>query len=378
MSRKDDFLKEEEEFFSNDRKDSRKERRLASFKDRSKFKKSDQDQLKKQAVSVQESTDESHLREGRVLAIDPEGITVDSNHLIYTCTLKGVLKRDKTPIKNLVAIGDFVLFEEREKQEGSIVKVKPRYSILSRADNLSRNKEQLIAVNIDQVLITCSVLTPPLKPFLVDRYIIAAQKGNMKPVILVNKIDFLSSPPSDVDAMRVAEERALYEEFLEVYRSLHIKVIGVSAKTNEGMDELKAVMSDKTSVFSGQSGVGKSSLINLVTGHDLPTGKIVHKTGKGSHTTTTSRLIPLAGNGFCIDTPGIKSFGLWDIGPAELASYFSEIYSLSSHCKFPDCSHLIEPGCAVRDAVEEMRISPLRFASYSALMTSLSEEHRHR
>jgi ribosome biogenesis GTPase len=144
------------------------------------------------------------------------------------------------------------------------------------------------------------------------------------------------------------------------------------------MEALKEAMLGKTSVFSGQSGVGKSSLINLLTGSSLAIGDIVQKTRKGSHTTTTTHLIPLEGGGFCIDTPGIKSFGIWDLKMDEIAAYFSEIFALGAECKFPDCAHLNEPDCAVKRAVDEKKISSLRFGSYCALMSSLAEEHRQR
>ena len=367
MSKDDHFWHIEEEFYSKDnRKAGRKERKLAASRDRSKYKKSDQDQLKKQSETVEID----HFKRGRVLAILPEGILVAYGEEEILCNLKGSLKQEKSRIKNLVAVGDFVRFEEKGPKEGSIVKIDDRYSVLSRADNLSRTKEQLIAVNIDQVLITTSVILPPLKPFLVDRYIIAAQKGNMEPVIVINKVDLLDNSPD--------EERALYEEFLKTYRALQFKVIPISAETREGIELLKQAMHGKTSVFSGQSGVGKTSLINLLTGSSLATGGMVQRTRKGSHTTTTTHLIPLEGGGFCIDTPGIKSFGIWDLSVEELAAYFPEIFALSPECKFPDCSHLNEPDCAVKKAVDENKISPLRFASYCALMSSLSEEHRQR
>jgi ribosome biogenesis GTPase len=376
MSREEDFWRLEEEFYSKDKKASRKERKLASSRDRSKYKKSDQDQLKKQSDSTgSESTDP--FKRGRVLAILPEGIFVSCDQEEFLCSLKGSLKQDKNRTKNLIAVGDFVRFEEKGLKEGAIFKVEDRHSVLSRADNLSRNKEQLIAVNIDQVLITTSVVMPPLKPFLVDRYIIATQKGNMQPVIIVNKIDFLTNPPMEI-SMDLTEEKTLYEKFLQTYRALNFKVIPVSVKTMEGMETLKEAMYGKTSVFSGQSGVGKSSLINLLTGSSLAIGSIVQRTYKGSHTTTTTHLIPLEAGGFCIDTPGIKSFGIWDLKIDELAAHFPEILALSSECKFPDCAHLNEPDCAVKKAAEENKISPLRFESYCALMSSLSREHRQR
>jgi ribosome biogenesis GTPase len=377
MSKDEKFWHIEEEFFSKDHKVSRKERKLASSKDRSKFKKSDQDQLKKQSDLGQLEGAE-HLKHGRILAILPEGILVACDQTEWICSLKGALKQDKSRMKNLVAVGDFVRFEANSQSQGCIVNIEERHSILSRADNLSRNKEQLIAVNIDQVLITASVVLPPLKPFLVDRYIIAAQKGNMEPIIIINKIDLLYSPPGGADPIAVEKEQTLYEEFVQTYRTLDFKVIPISVDTGQGLDTLKAAMQGKASVFSGQSGVGKSSLINLVTGSSLATGSVVQRTRKGSHTTTTTHLIPLIDGGFCIDTPGIKSFGLWDLQADEVATYFPEIFALSSACRFPNCAHLNEPGCAVKQAAIDCRISPLRFASYCALMSSVSEQHRQR
>jgi ribosome biogenesis GTPase len=372
---KEDFWSIEEEFHSkDDKKASRKERKFASAKDRSKYKKTDQDQLKKQ-TGLKEEPD--HFKRGRVIAIFPEGVLVSCDQEEFLCNLKGSLKQDKNRIKNLVAVGDLVCFEEKGMKEGAIFRVEDRHSVLSRADNLSRNKEQLIAVNIDQVLIVTSVVLPALKPFLVDRYIIAAQKGNMEPIIIINKIDLLTSPPKEI-LIDIDKERALYNEFLVTYRALHFTVIPVSMETGEGIESIQNEMRGRTSVFSGQSGVGKSSLINLITGSHLATGGVVQSTRKGSHTTTTTHLIPLQGGGFCIDTPGIKSFGIWDLKIEEIAAHFSEIFALSSGCKFPNCAHLNEPECAVKKAVEENKISPLRFGSYCALMASLSKKHRQR
>lgn len=377
MNEHDQHYSYEEDFYSKDRKFFRKERKMASAKDRSKFKKSDQDQLKKRSSSIERECNDNDKR-GRVLAITPEGIVVDSQLSLYTCQLKGSLKQETNRFKNLVAVGDFVYFSPQSDHEGTISFIEERKSILSRADNLSRNKEQLIAVNIDQVLITASVILPPLKPFLIDRYIIAARKGNMEPIIVINKTDYLESTPSAMDRPFFEEEQRLYHEFLEIYRNLGITVLPVSSSTGEGIEALKQTMKGKASVFSGQSGVGKSSLMNAVTGSNLKVGGIVDKTRKGSHTTTSSHLLPIEDGGFCIDTPGIKSFGIWELSKQEIQSHFSEIGACSQNCKYPDCLHLQEPVCAVKDAVENGLISRLRFDSYCALMASLSKEHRHR
>ncbi len=368
------YLHFEENYYSNDRKISRKERKLASHKDRSQYKKSDQDQLKKQKETIESDT----MLTGRVLAITADGIIVDCDGRQFTCTLKGALKKHKTRMKNILAVGDIVWFEENEPLSGSIAKIAERTSILSRADNLSRNKQQLIAVNIDQVIITCSVVAPVLKTPLVDRYIIAARKGHMVPIIVINKVDLLHTTPTDNARESVEKEKVLFEDFLRIYRDLQLTVIPVSTITGEGIEILRKAMAGKTSVFSGQSGVGKSRLINCVTGCELPTGDIVKKTLKGSHTTTATHLIKLDNNSFCIDTPGIKSFGLWDLKSDEIKDYFSEISSESAHCKFPDCQHISEPDCAVKKAVEEGIISDLRFASYCALMACFEEEHGRR
>ncbi len=376
MGNHDDLYHLEEDFYSKDRKAHRKERKIASNKDRSKYKKSDQDQLKKHALLRDEQPIDESLERGRVLAIAPEEIIVDFNGEELICSLKGSLKQEKNRSKNLIAVGDFVRFENGGNGQGTICFIEERHSILSRADNLSRNKEQLIAVNIDQVLITCSVVQPMLKPPLVDRYIIAALKGNMKPIIVVNKIDLFDNPPETVSEIDLEVEKEIYAQFLKAYTALDIPVISISSSTNQGIELLRAFMQGKTSVFSGQSGVGKSSLINLIAGTTMQTGSIVQKTGKGSHTTTTTHLIPLECGGFCIDTPGIRSFGLWNLKKEEVVDYFPEIVALSRDCRYPDCAHMTEPGCAVQKAVEEERISSLRFESYCALIASVSQQHR--
>lgn len=366
----DNFLGYEEEFHGNDRKVSRMERKQAIKNDRSQYKKTDQDKLKKKAPILETMT-ETALR-GRVLGIYPEGIQVqaDLTGTLYRCQIKGSLKKEKTTSKNLVAVGDFVFFEPREETNGLIFKVEPRRSVLSRADNLLRRKEQLIAVNIDQVIITSSFAFPPLKPFLIDRYIIAAQKGNMNPIIIINKIDLLDEGEEAEKELLIAAQKA--------YEDLSIPFLKVSVRTGEGIAELKKLMQGKASVFSGQSGTGKSSLINAILGSNLKTGDVVGSTLKGSHTTTTTKLLPVEGGGLCIDTPGIKSFGVWALKQTEIEQYFTEIATTALSCKFQGCAHDSEPCCAVKEAVESGEISFIRFASYQTLLETLKVKHRNR
>lgn len=363
----------EKHFFGEDRKLSKQMRKMASAKDRSKYKKTDQDKLQKK---IQKETQQEGLLRGRVLSNASQGNIVECEGEIYECILRGVLKKEKSQMKNLITVGDFVLFQQTSEKEGVIYYVEPRKSVLSRADNLSRRKEQLIAANIDQVLITTSVVSPPIKPFLVDRYIIAAKKGGMTPIIIVNKIDLLQKESTDPILLEV--ELEIFREFLEAYEIANIKVVPVSVATGEGLDVLKEIMKGKASVFSGQSGVGKSSLINAITGLNLRIGSIVDKTQKGAHTTSATHLLPLEFGGWCIDTPGIKSFGIWDLKKDEISQYFSEISQIGHTCKFPNCDHIHEEECAVRVAVEEGKISPLRYESYLNLLQSVAEEHLRR
>lgn len=363
----------EEEFFGTERKAGKQQRKRAMDKDRSKYKKSDRDKIKTEGLHKNIKLDAADLLRGRVLAITPESIVVDCDGVIYQCTLRGLLKKERSSMKNLVTVGDFVLLE---KDKSSIAHVEPRQTVLSRADNLSRRKEQLIAANIDLVIITGSVVSPPIKPSLLDRYIIAAYKGKLQPLIVINKIDLLTDEKYDEVVREV--DRYLIEELKEAYAQTDIPLIAVSTTTGEGLDLLRNAMKGKATVFSGQSGVGKSSLINALTGLNLRIGDVVDKTQKGSHTTTSAQLVPLEFGGWCIDTPGIKSFGIWDLKREEIVGYFQEIDALGRQCHFPNCSHTHEEGCAVIAALEEEKLSAMRYDSYRLLIESVSSQHTRR
>ena len=367
MSKFDDYLDIEEDFQPRGKRESRKERRASSVRDRSKYKKTDQDQKALQ-LRKEEPPLGANYKRGRILSISPEIITVAAEHQNYICSLKGALKKERTKQKNLIAVGDWVHFEVKSTDSGAITHVEKRSSFLARADNLSRRKQHLIAVNIDQVFIVMSVVAPKFKPLLIDRYILSAIKGNMKPIILINKIDLLADPPENIPEVDINAEKLALEEFLDAYKPLNHPILQLSVSTGENLDQLKNLMEDKTSVFSGQSGVGKSSLINALFGSALPIGDIVEKTRKGSHTTSSAELIPLEGDGFCVDTPGIKSFGVYNISPEEILLAFPDFAPFSSHCKFPNCTHIHEPNCAIKEAIEAQKIHPLRYASYTTLL----------
>ncbi|MDJ0652000.1 MAG: ribosome small subunit-dependent GTPase A [Simkaniaceae bacterium] len=367
MANIDDYLDYEEQFHPKGKRESRKERRETRVRDRSKYKKSDRDQKKRHLKNEEPPLGANDLR-GRILTITPDTITVSSGHKTYLCSLKGSLKKEKTKHKNLITVGDWVHFEKKSEGSGTIAHVEKRTSFLIRAENLSRRKQQLIASNIDQVFVVMSVVSPKFKPLLVDRYILSAKKGKMQPIVLINKMDLFNAPPEAISKEELLAEKISFEEFLEAYKPLDIPLIPLSVSTGENLDPLKKLMENKTSVFSGQSGVGKSSLINAVLGSELPTGPIALKTNKGSHTTTIAELIPLKNDGFCIDTPGIKSFGLWENDPSSILEIFPDFTALASDCKFPNCTHTHEPDCAIIKAVKENTIHPLRYASYTTLL----------
>ncbi len=374
MAKTDDYLDFEESFFGKkEKRESRKERHLFRSKDRSKFKKSNQDQFKRQFQKT--FIQKRNLKRGRVLEITKEEILVSSENKFYSCSLKGTLKKEKLTQKNLIIVGDFVVFEEENHHLHLISHVEKRTSFLSRADHFSKRKEQLLAANINQVIIVASVCSPSFKPFLIDRYMIATKKGNMKPIIVINKIDLLSHPPPELQKKEIELEKALLNGFLEAYSPLKIPLLLVSNVTGENIHKLQEIMQKKSSVFSGQSGVGKSSLINTILKTCLPIKKVKQKTNKGSHTTVAAKLISIAGKGFCIDTPGIKSFGMWNVSDQEILNHFQDFLPFALSCKFSNCTHVHEPGCNVKHAVQEKKIHKLRYHSYLALISDTRECH---
>jgi ribosome biogenesis GTPase len=350
----DRYYHEEENFHGRDRKQFKKDRRIAQETDRSKFKKTD---LKKDDKAP--PPDDPNLRCGRVMAISGQGVWVDIEGAEFLCGLKGLMKKKKMQSKNLIAVGDRVTVQPTPDDERCIVYIEARHSFLSRID-VTGKLEQLIAVNIDQVLITCSVRQPPLKPSLIDRYLIATKKGNMHPVIVINKSDLLDGASE--------EEKQFYAEFVEAYERLGYPLISVNTHNRTGIENLCALMKNKSSVFSGQSGVGKSSLLNVAFNFELVIGGLAQKTFKGSHTTTKAQLLPLPDGGFCIDTPGIRSFGVWNLQKSDLVQHFHEFEPFARECHYPNCSHRVEPSCAVQNALAEKKISPIRFESYQTLL----------
>lgn len=305
----------------------------------------------------------SHMLLGRVMSVRCQDIEVLHQKTRYICTLRGMIKKGKDLRKNLVIVGDFVHFEPSKDNCGVICEILPRQSVLCRQDHLRRLRKQLVAANVDQVIITVSLNAPLFKPSMIDRYLVAAEKGGMNPIVVINKMDLRHLYP---------DEHVVCQECVSLYRKIQIPAFAVSALTGEGLDDLKAAMKDKTSVFSGQSGTGKTLLVNSLTGLSLKTAD-VRAAGKGAHTTTFAQLLELPFGGWCVDTPGIRSFGIWELDREDIIAGFPEIFAAARNCGFADCSHTGEDKCALPDAIEQGVVSPTRFNSYLSLLSSLQE-----
>nr|WP_256261120.1 small ribosomal subunit biogenesis GTPase RsgA [Shewanella sp. NIFS-20-20] len=248
---------------------------------------------------------------------------------------------------------------------GVVEAVHPRHSLLSRPDLYDGVK--IIAANIDQILIVSSVL-PSFSTQIIDRYLVAAEDTGIQPVIILNKIDLLD------DTLRVEIEAAL-----ATYESIGYQVFKVSSHQHTGIDQLQALLKDKVSVFAGQSGVGKSSLINaLLPDVELMTGDVSENSGLGQHTTTTAKLLHFPAGGDLIDSPGVREFALWHLPPERVSWCFIEFRDYLGGCKFRDCKHGDDPGCALRAAVDTGNIATERFANYHKIIASLDEQRHAR
>ncbi len=301
---------------------------------------------------VMPDIDRSVCRLGRVLRVQGLVSRVrDAEGRIFQCATRGILKTLATDQRHVVAAGDIVWFHPEGGDEGVIERVEPRHGVLCRT---SRGRRHIIVANVDQLVIVTSAAEPRIKPNLIDRFLITAEKMSIRPLVCINKIDL-------VDA-------ATLMPLVGVYSQLGYEVICVSANSGQNVEQLRARIIGRDSVLTGQSGVGKSSLLNVIEPElHLRVQKVSAESDKGKHTTTTAELIPLAEGGHVIDTPGIRQFQLWDVIAEEVAGYFRELRPYVSRCRFPDCTHTHEDFCAVKDAVADHRIDLRRYESYTQI-----------
>lgn len=301
------------------------------------------------ASQIRLAVDESQCLAGRVISIHGLASNVRTEDgAMFRCATRRLLKTLETDQRHVVAVGDDVLFRPAMNDEGIIERIEPRRGVISRT---SRGRRHVIVTNVDQLVIVTSAAEPAIKPNLIDRMLITAEKAAIAPVICINKIDL-------VDAAELAP-------LVGVYGQLGYPVLAISAMTGVGVDRLRESIHGKQSVVAGQSGVGKSSLLNAIEPDlALRVQSVSDDTNKGRHTTSSALLIPLENSGYIVDTPGIRQFELWDVIPEEVAGYYRDIRPYVSQCRYTDCTHTHEEECAVKDAVADGRIDLRRYDSY--------------
>lgn len=330
-------------------------------------------------ISSQDSSlNQPELCTGRVIRTQSGFFFVKTQTNLVTCQISGRMKieatraeqRDDASRSDLVALNDFVSFELNEDGSGSIISVEERRNVLSRTEpgakvGTSAEAEQIIIANADQAVFVFAADQPRPQPRALDRLLVIAEKAHLPEIVIcVNKIDLLPIEES--------------QEIFSIYEKIGYPVLYVSVHAQQNLEALRTVLDSphKVSVFTGPSGVGKSSLLNaLQEGLSLATNEVSSATTKGQHTTRFSQLLQLAGGGYVADTPGIRAIAPWDIEPEELDSYYIEFTDYVAECKFADCSHIHEPKCAVRRAVECGAISEQRYDSYLRLREELEEQY---
>lgn len=281
------------------------------------------------------------------------------------CKIKGNFRIKGIRTTNPVAVGDVVeIGSPGPDGVAYITKIEPRRNyIIRRASNLSK-EAHIIAANVDQAVLVVTLKHPTTSLNFIDRFLATGEAYAIDVVVAINKIDLLTEE-DDIEYL---------EAVTYLYRSIGYKVVTISAKTGDGIDELRDILKDKISLLSGNSGVGKSTIINdIIPGLDLRTAEISAAHDQGMHTTTFSQLFRLPEGGSIIDSPGVRGFGTIDFNPAEVAHYFPELFEASSDCRFNNCTHTHEPGCAVRQAVEDHRIAQSRYASYLSILEDADE-----
>ena len=302
---------------------------------------------------------------GRVYLVGPTESDSDNEANIIECSPGGTIV---TPHQDttIIAVGDEVAYiesgsdGESDIPSGVIVKVYERKNSLSRRAAGKRPYEHVIASNADQLLITSSMITPDFNRRLIDRFLVAAEIGGIPAALCVNKCDLV-------------DDDIFYEQF-EVYDSLGIDVFFISAKENLNIETIQDYLEGKRTIFAGQSGVGKSTLLNRILGGEVQAVKeISERTGKGCHTTSYVKMFRIPGGTSIIDTPGIREFGLWGVEKSELALYFHEFDEYRLNCKYPSCSHIHEPGCLVQQAFVDGLIDEGRYESYIYLFESMED-----
>jgi len=291
----------------------------------------------------------------------------DTEGVFWDARIKGKLKiDDEISSTNPIAVGDTVTFdiEDDRVKNGIIREVSDRHNYIVRISPHNPNQKHIIAANIDLALLVASVAHPRTSTGFIDRFLITAEAYHIPAILVVNKTDLLKTKHEDT-----------LTHWQEIYGKAGYEVYPVAATDRSTLAQLEARIKNNTTLFSGHSGVGKSTLINqFIPGIDIKTKTVSGWSGKGQHTTTFAEMFDLPGGGRIIDTPGIKEFGLIDVEREELSQYFPEMRAVMKHCKFNNCLHINEPGCAVKQAVVDKRIPENRYVSYVAILESIEKK----
>lgn len=288
----------------------------------------------------------------------------DHNPRIIKCRLPGRFRLEGQEVTNPIAVGDHVQISMNEDDTGTIEEITDRENYIIRQATHGRQGDQILAANIDRAFVVQSVRKPRLKEGFIDRFLVMCEAYELTPCIVINKMDLAKK--SDIPFI---------EALIELYESLGYRILTTSTKDPSSLENLRQELKDNTSVFIGPSGVGKTSLVNhLDPTIDRPVADVSGYSGKGKHTTTFAKLLPLQFGGYIVDTPGIREFGLVNIEPWELSLFFPEMLEPRRYCKFNNCTHSHEPGCGVMQAFEEGKIDANRYHSYLNMLESL-EEH---
>jgi ribosome biogenesis GTPase len=283
----------------------------------------------------------------------------------YNCRMQGKFRLDGLKSTNPIAVGDRVRFTIDDNSEGSIGKILPRNNYVIRQSPRKKHNVHLIASNIDQAMLIITITRPDIKFGFIDRFLLMTEPYDIPVIIVINKQDLLTK-----------EDEEFSKAVSIIYESIGYEVMLVSALSGQGINELKLKLKDKITLLSGQSGVGKTSLINAIEPQqDLRTFEISDYSGKGQHTTTFAEMLTLSFGGEIIDTPGIKTLGFNHFEILDVAHNFKEIFKKSSECKFSNCTHINEPHCAVKQSVEEGSIHPVRYTNYVQLVEEVKDSN---
>lgn len=293
-------------------------------------------------------------------------IVQDEEGKVYNARILGKFKMDELSSTNPVAVGDVVNIETENEQEGSvtITEIADRKNYITRTSPANKHKHHIIASNLDQSLLFATLKEPKTSLGFIDRFLITSEAYHIPSVVVFNKWDLYKT-----------KDREKYEEIKSMYEAVGYKVMKMSIEKNEGVEEVKALLKDKTTLLSGHSGVGKSSFINSIFPDlSLRTQDVSGWSGKGLHTTTFAEMFNLPFGGRVIDTPGIRELGLVDISKNELSHFFPEMRAVLNECQFNNCIHMNEPGCAVKAAVQKGIIHPERYISYCNILDKIEEK----